>query len=286
MESTAADTKMTSDEAQQIDRANSMGLQPIVFVHGLWLLPNSWERWAKFFEDAGYVALAPGWPDDPKTVAEANEHPETFADKSIGQIAEYQERIILGLNKKPALIGHSFGGLLVQILAGRGVSAATVAISPAPFRGTPSLPLPAVKAAWPVLRNPANRHRAVPLTFEEFRFGFANAVSQTEAQELYEHYAVPGAGKPVFQSAVANFNPWSEAKTDARNPNRGPMLIVAAEKDNTVPVAVSKAAFHHQNANTGVTEMVEVRGRGHALTVDHGWKDVAETALAFIRRFV
>jgi non-heme chloroperoxidase len=286
MASTTKVAAMTGHEAEQIDRANATGLQPVVFVHGLWLLPNSWQRWAAFFEEAGYITLAPGWPDDPETVDEANKHPETFANKTVGQIADYQEHIVRRLYKKPALVGHSFGGLIVQMLAGRGISAATVAISPAPFRGVLPLPLSALKSGWPVLKNPANRHRAVPLSFEQFQYGFANAVSQHEAQELYENFAVPGPGAPLFQAAAANLNPWTEAEVDSKNPERGPMLIISAEKDHTVPVAVAKAAFKQQQRNTGVTEIAEMQGRGHGLTVDHGWRDVAETALTFIRRFV
>jgi non-heme chloroperoxidase len=282
---TKADT-MSGHENQQIERANALGLQPVVFVHGLWLLPNSWERWATFFEEAGYVALAPGWPDDPMTVGEANAHPETFANKTVAQIANHTDGIVRQLERKPALIGHSFGGLMVQILAGRGASAATVAISPAPFRGVLPLPVSSIKSGWPVFRNPANRHRAVPLSFEQFQYGFANAVSQHEAQELYENYAVPGAGAPMFQAGTANLNPWTEAQVDSENPDRGPLLIISAEEDHTVPVAVSKAAFELQQRNIGVTETQEMLGRGHALTVDRGWRDVAQAALAFIRRFV
>src|SRR5262249_30892965 len=158
-------------EAEQIERANQTGLQPVVFVHGLWLLPNSWQRWAELFEDAGYVALAPGWPDDPETTAEGKRHPEAFANKTIEDIADHTEQVVLQLKRKPALIGHSFGGLMVQMIAGHGLSAATVAISPAPFRGVP-LPASAVKSGWPILHNPANRHRAVALSFEQFQYGF------------------------------------------------------------------------------------------------------------------
>jgi len=277
---------MTGREVEQIDRANQSGLQPVVFVHGLWLLPSSWQRWAAYFEDAGYVALAPGWPDDPPTVEEANAHPEVFADKTVEHIASHTENFVVRLNRKPALIGHSFGGLIVQILAGRGRSAVTVAISPAPHRGILPLPLSSIKSGWPVFKNPANRHRAVPLTFEQFQYGFANAVSQHEAQELYENYAVPGAGAPMFQAASANLNPWTEVVVDTENFNRGPMLVISAELDHTVPVVVSKAAFRRQEKNIGVTQIIEMPGRGHALTVDHGWKAVADGALAFIRRFV
>ena len=279
-------TTITEHEMEQVERANATGLQPIVFVHGLWLLPSSWDRWAALVEQAGYTALQPGWPDDPDTVEEANAKPEVFAHKTVGQVADHYDMIIRGLNKKPAIIGHSFGGLLVQILAGRGLATATVAIDPAPFRGVLPLPLSALKSAWPVIGNPANRKRAIPLTFEQFRFGFANAVSEQEAQELYKTFAVPASGVPLFQAAGANLNPWTEAKVDVENPDRGPVLIISGEKDNTVPWAIANASFKQQQQNRGVTEIVEMKNRGHALVVDSGWREVADTALAFIRRFV
>ncbi|SRR6266508_6512806 len=273
-------------DQQQVDRANATGRVPVVFVHGLWLLPSSWNRWADLFEEAGFAALTPGWPDDPQTVEEANAHPEVFARKTIGQVADHFASVISKLHKRPAVIGHSFGGLLTQILAGRGLSAASVAIDPAPFRGVLPLPISALRAALPALGNPANRNRAVPLTYEQFRFSFANAVSEDEAHRLYETYAVPAAGAPLFQAATANLNPWTEAKVDSRNPARGPLLIISGEKDNTVPWAIANASFKQQKRNAGVTEIVEIPGRGHALTIDDGWRDVADTALAFIRRFV
>jgi non-heme chloroperoxidase len=278
-------TAITGHESQQVERANSTGLQPVVFVHGLWLLASSWDRWAVVFEEAGLVALTPGWPDDPDTVAEANANPETFAHKTVGQVADHFGRVVERLARKPAIIGHSFGGLLAQILAGRGLAAVTVAIDPAPFRGVLPLPLSSLKSAWPVLGNPANRGRAVPLTFEQFRFGFANAVSEAEAKELYQAYAVPASGAPLFQAAAANLNPWTEAKVVTENPARGPLLIISGEKDNTVPWAIANASYKQQEDNPGVTEIVEMPGRGHALTIDSGWREVAETALAFVRRF-
>jgi non-heme chloroperoxidase len=277
---------ITEHEAAQIERANSMGRQPVVFVHGLWLLPSSWERWAAVFEEAGYVALTPGWPDDPETVDQANSNPDAFAHKTIGQVVEHYDQIIRRLKRKPAILGHSFGGLLAQILAGRGLAVTTVAIDPAPFRGVLPLPFSALKSAWPVLGNPANRHRAVPLTFDQFRFGFANAVSEEEAKELYETFAVPGSGTPIFQAATANLNPWTEAQVDSENPHRGPLLIVSGEKDNTVPWAIANASFKREQRNADVTEIIEIPNRGHALTIDSGWREVADTALAFIRRFV
>lgn len=282
-ESTAA--TITEHEAQQVERANATGLQPVVFVHGLWLLPSSWDRWATLFEENGYTALTPGWPDDPATVEEANAHPDVMAHKTVGQVADHFGEIVRGLKKTPAVIGHSFGGLLAQILAGRGLSAATVAVDPAPFRGVLPLPFSALKSAWPVLGNPANRNRAIPLTYDQFRYAFANAVPEAEAQELYETYAVPAAGAPLFQAATANLNPWTEVKVDTDNPERGPLLIVSGERDHTVPWAIANASFKQQQGNSGVTEIAEMKNRGHALTIDSGWREVAATALAFVKRF-
>ena len=277
---------ITEHEMQEVERANQTKLTPVVFIHGLWLLPSSWDRWAKMFEKEGFTALSPGWPDDPETVAEANAAPGVFANKTIGAVADHFDKVISGLKKKPAVIGHSFGGLLTQIMAGRGLAAVSVAIDPAPFQGVLPLPFSALKSAFPVLGNPANRKRAVPLTYEQFRYGFANAVSEEEAKDLYAKYAVPAAGAPLFQAATANINPWSEDKVDSKNPKRGPLLIMSGEKDNTVPWAIANASYKKQKRNQGVTEIVEMKGRGHALTIDSGWKEVADMALAFVRRFV
>jgi pimeloyl-ACP methyl ester carboxylesterase len=279
-------TTIIAHERHQVERANATGLQPVLFVHGLWLLPSSWDRWAAVFEEAGYTTLTPGWPDDPETVGEANANPEVLAHKTVGQVADHVDEVIRGLKKKPAIIGHSFGGLLAQILAGRGLASATVAIDAAPFRGVLPLPFSALKSAWPVLGNPANIKRAIPLTFDQFRFGFANAVSEEEAKDLYKTFAVPASGVPLFQAATANLNPWTEAKVDTENPDRGPLLIIIGEKDNTVPRAIADASFRQQQRNKGVTEIVEIPNRGHALVIDSGWRQVADTSLAFIKRFV
>jgi pimeloyl-ACP methyl ester carboxylesterase len=274
---------LTEYEADQIEQANASKRTPVVFVHGLWLLPASWDRWRPVFEDAGYATLAPGWPDDPNTVDDANKHPEVFAHKTVGQIADHFGDVIGKLAKKPALIGHSFGGLLTQILAGRGAAAASVAIDPAPFRGVLPLPISALKSAAPVIGNPANHARAVPLTYDQFRYAFANAVGEAEAHELYATFAVPGSGVPLFQAAAANLNPWTEAKVNTKNPDRGPLLIIDGEKDNTVPWAIANASYKRQKRNPGVTEIVQVPGRGHSLTIDHGWREVADIALSFLQ---
>ena len=281
-----APSGITESEAAQVERANATDRTPVVFVHGLWLLPSSWDRWAALFEEAGFVPLTPGWPDDPATVADAKANPEVFAGKSVGDVADHFADVIAGLERKPAIIGHSFGGLLTQILAGRGLSVASVAIDPAPFRGVLPLPISALRSASPVLRNPANRARAVPLTFDQFRFGWANALSEDEARSLYETYSVPAPGAPLFQAATANINPWTEAKVNTQTPDRGPLLIISGEQDHTVPWAIANASYRRQKRNPGVTEIIEIPGRGHALTIDSGWREVADTALEFVKRFV
>src|SRR3981081_1001470 len=275
-------TRITAD---QVDHANASGRTPVVFIHGLWLLPHSWDRWATVFDQAGYAPLTPGWPDDPETVDQANKHPETFAHKTIAQVADHYAEIIGELKTKPAVIGHSFGGLITQIIAGRGLAAVSVAIDPAPFRGVLPLPFSSLKAASPVLGNPANRNRAIPLTYEQFRYAFANAVSEEEAKEPYEPCAARAPGAPLFQAAAENLNPWTEAKVDTKNPDRGPLLIIEGVKDHTVPLAVAEAASHKQKRNPGVTEIVEIPNRGHSLVIDAGWREVADPALAFVKRF-
>src|SRR2546421_883612 len=272
-------------DIQQCEQANASGKTPVVFIHGLWLLPSSWDRWATVFEEAGFAPVTPGWPDDPETVDEAKAHPEVFAHKTIAQVADHYAQVVGQLKKKPAVIGHSFGGLLTQIIAGRGLSAASVAIDPAPFRGVLPLPFSALKSASPVLGNPANRNRAIPLTYDQFRYAFANAVSEDEARELYDTFAVPASGVPLFQAATANLNPWTEVKVDTRNPERGPLLIISGEKDHTVPRAIAEASFHQQQHNESATQFIEMPNRGHALVIDSGWREVADTALEFVQRF-
>jgi pimeloyl-ACP methyl ester carboxylesterase len=277
---------ITEREAQQIDQANSSGRTPVVFIHGLWLLPSSWQSWTDFFEEAGYAALTPSWPDDPETVADAREKPEVLAGKTLGQVADHTTEVIGRLSKKPVLVGHSTGGLLAQILAGRGLSAATVAIDPGPFRGVLPLPLSTLRVSAPVLRNPLNRGRAVALTLNQFKYGWANALSDEEAKQLYEAYHVAAPGVALMQMANANLNPWTEAKVDTENPDRGPLLILDGEKDHTVPWAIANASYKRQRRNPGVTEIEKVPNRGHSLTIDSGWREVADKALAFVKRFV
>jgi len=276
---------ITEREQKQIDAANASGKTPVVFIHGLWLLPSSWDRWAGLFEEAGYAALTPSWPDDPETVEAARANPDVFARKTLGQIADHTAEIIGELEKRPAVMGHSTGGLLAQMIADRGLSAATVAIDPGPFRGVLPLPLSSLKSAKPVLANPLNRGRAVTLTLDQFKYGWANALSDEEAKELYETFHVAAPGVALMQMANANLNPFTEARLDRKNPKRGPLLIVDGEVDHTVPWAIANAAYKKQSANQAVTEIEKIPNRGHSLTIDGGWREVAERALAFVKRF-
>jgi non-heme chloroperoxidase len=272
-------------ENRDIEAANSFGNTPVVFIHGLWLLPSSWANWADFFKQASYAPLAPDWPGDPETVEQARANPGVLAHKTLEQVADHTTEIINALDKKPAVIGHSTGGLLAQMLAGRGLSAATVAIDPGVFRGVLPLPASVLRGVGPFLVNPRTRGRAITLTFGQFTYGWANALAEKEAKELYDTFHVAGSGISLVQMGNANLNPRTEAKVNTTNAARGPLLIIDGEKDHTVPWAIANAAYKRQRRNPAVTEIVKIPNRGHSLTIDHGWSEVAQTALDFVKRF-
>jgi non-heme chloroperoxidase len=271
-------------ENREIEAANAAGNTPVVFIHGLWLLPNSWANWVDFFKQAGYAPLTPDWPDDPATVEEARANPDVFAKKTLKQIADHTTEIINALDKKPAVMGHSTGGLVAQMIAGRGLSAATVAIDPGIFRGVLPLPASVLRGVGLFLINPLTRGRAITLTFDQFKFGWTNALDEKEAKELYDTFHVAGSGLSLAQMGNANLNPWTQAKVNTKNPDRGPLLIIDGEKDHTVPWAIAHAAYKRQRRNPAVTEIVKIPNRGHALTIDHGWREVAQTALNFLNQ--
>jgi len=279
-------TSISGREQGQIEAANASGNTPVVFIHGLWLLPSSWDNWAEFFKKAGYAPLTPDWPDDPETVEEARANPEVLAGKKLGEVADHTAEVITGLERKPAVMGHSTGGLLAQLIADRGLSAATVAIDPGPFRGVLPLPYSTLKVSAPILRNPLNRGRAITLTFDQFKYGWANALDEEEARRLYDTYHVAAPGVALMQMANANLNPFTEAKVDTKNRERGPLLIIEGDDDHTVHPAIAKAAYKRQRRNEGVTELRTIPNRGHALTIDSGWREVAQNALDFVKRFV
>ena len=275
---------LTETESAAVEKANKAG-KGVVFIHGLWLLPSSWDRWGDVFSQATYTPIPVSWPGDPENVEEARKNPEAFANVTVGQVAAHVAEVVAALDEKPAIVGHSFGGLQAQIAAGRGLSKVTVAIDPAPFRGVLALPISTLRAAGPVLANPLNRGKAVTLSLGQFKYGWANALDEKEAAELYEEFHVAGSAKCLFQGADANINPFSELKVDTDNPHRGPLLIISGEKDHTVPWAIANSSFKKQKGNEATTEISELSNRGHSLTIDSGWQEVAETALKFVQRF-
>ncbi len=282
--SESIESTVTSAERDEVARANASGRRPVVFVHGLWLLSSSWDRWRSVFEDAGFATLAPGWPDDPPSIEQARAHPDAFASKMVQEVTDHYLETIAELNVKPVVVGHSFGGLIAQKIAGEGAAVATVAIDPAPFKGVLSVPLSSLRSSAPVVGHPSSLRHGVTLSFEEFQYGWANALDEDEARALYEEFHVAAAGNPIFQVVTANLNPFSETKVDTNNPNRGPLLLIGGEADHTVPVKPTEQAYKIQSGNAGLTEFVVLPNRGHSLTIDHGWAEVAQTALDFIVR--
>jgi pimeloyl-ACP methyl ester carboxylesterase len=272
-------------EQREIESANASGNTPVVLIHGLWVLPSSWANWVDFFQAAGFAPLTPDWPGDPETVAEARANPDVLAKKTLKQVAEHTAEIVTALDRKAVVMGHSTGGLVAQMLAGRGLSAATVAIDPGIFRGVLPLPGSVLKVAGPFLINPFTRGRAITLSYDQFKYGWTNALDENESKELYDTFHVACSGIALVQMGNANLNPWTEAKVDTKNPDRGPLLIIDGEKDHTVPWAVANAAYKRQRRNPGVTEIMKIPNRGHSLTIDHGWREVAQTALDFVKPF-
>src|SRR5215475_10814068 len=277
---------MSERENRQIEAANAASNTPVVFIHGLWLLPSSWASWVDFFTQAGYAPLTPDWPDDPQTVEEARANPDVLAGKTLKEVADHAADVIGMLDRKPVVMAHSTGGLVAQMLAGRGLSAATVAIDPGVFRSVLPLPVSTLKATGPFLVNPRYRSRAITLTFDQFKYGWTNALDEDEAKRLYQAYHVAGSGIALAQMGNANLNPGTESKVDTKNPDRGPLLVLDGEKDHTVPWAIANASYKRQMRNPNVTEIKKMPNRGHSLTIDHGWQEVAQTALDFVKRFV
>jgi pimeloyl-ACP methyl ester carboxylesterase len=257
---------------------------PVLFIHGLWLHATSWTPWTDLFRDAGYETSAPGWPGEPDTVAESRAHPDTIADHGIDNVVAHYAEIIAGLDAKPILIGHSFGGMIAQKLLGQDLAAAAVAIDAAQIKGVLPLPLSSLRVTFPVFKNPANRHRAVSLTTEQFRYAFGNAITEQESDELYERWAIPAPGKPLFEAAAANFDPHSPAKVNTANELRGPLLLVMGGRDHTVPEAVTRATLKQYRHSEAITDIMEFADRAHSLTIDHGWRKVADAALSWLKK--
>ena len=257
--------------------------RPVVFIHGLWLHATSWHPWIELFSAAGYRPSAPGWPHEPATIAEARANPDAVANLSIDEITDHYAAIISGLDEPPIIIGHSFGGLFAEKLLGAGHGAAAVAIDPAQIKGVLPLPLAQLRASLPALGNPANLHRSVALTEKEFRFGFGNALSEEESADLFERWTIPSPARPLFQAAAANFVLHSQAKVDTANEDRGPLLLISGTADHTVPDVVTRSTLKQYRDSAAITELRQFEGRGHSLTIDSGWREVAEAVLDWLK---
>jgi len=256
----------------------------VVFLHGLWLHATSWAPWVELFEDAGYTCLAPGWPGIPDTVEAARLDPESIADHGIDDVVQHYASIIETLLAPPILVGHSFGGMIAEKLLGMDAAVGAVAIDAAQIKGVLPLPLSSLRSTLPVFKNPANKHRAVSLTAEQFRYSFGNALSEDESQQLFDAWTIPAPGRPLFEAASANFSPHSPAAVDTRNGGRGPLLLVMGGQDHTVPEAITKSTLKQYRHSDAVTDLLEFDDRGHSLTIDSGWRDVADGCLAWLDR--
>jgi pimeloyl-ACP methyl ester carboxylesterase len=257
---------------------------PVVFIHGLWLHATSWQPWIDLFTERGYQPVAPGWPGDAPTVEQTRQNPDALAGHGIDDVVEHYATIIKGLDAKPILIGHSFGGMIAQKLLGLDLGAAAVAVDAAQIKGVLPLPLSTLRSGFPVLSNPANRTKAVSLTPEQFRYAFGNAVSEEESRELYDRWSIPAPGKPLFEAAAANFNPHSPAKVDTANESRGPLLLLAGGKDHTVPETVVRATLKQYRHSHAVTDIIDFPDKAHSLTIDSGWREVADTSLTWLEK--
>ncbi len=256
--------------------------KPVVFIHGLWLHATSWAPWIELFEQAGYSCSAPGWPGIPDTVEAARADPDSIADHGIDDVVAHYSAVIEALPEPPILIGHSFGGMIAEKLLGLDKAAGAVAIDAAQIKGVLPLPLSSLRATLPVFKNPANRHRAVSLTAEQFHYSFGNAVDEAESQRLFDTWAIPAPGKPLFEAAVANFSLHSPAAVATDNEARGPLLLVMGGQDHTVPEAITKATLKQYRNSDAITDLIEFEDRGHSLTIDNGWRDVAQASLTWL----
>jgi non-heme chloroperoxidase len=259
------------------------GGRPVVFIHGLWLHATSWSPWLELFRDAGYAPVAPGWPGAPDSVEEARDHPDRVAGKGINDIVDHYAALIRDMPTKPILVGHSFGGLIVERLLGDGIGAAAVALDAAPIRGVIFLPPSALRVASIALRNPANRRRAISLTPGQFHYGFANALPHQEVAALYQQWTVPSPGKPLFEAAAANLSKHSPAQVKTDNATRGPLLLIAGGRDHTVPAAITKQTLKLYQKSSAVTDFHEFPDRGHSLGIDHSWREVADKSLSWLQ---
>ena len=286
-----ATTKKTTSSSATVRIAQSVPLTttkavrppktPVIFIHGLWLHAHSWRLWVDYFNGLGYAASAPGWPDFPDTVAEARQHPDFMVEQGISEVVDHYARIIRDMPKPPVVVGHSFGGLIAQELLDRDMVAAAVSIDPAPIKGVLRVPLVQLRASFPVLSNPFTIHRAISLNPKQFRYGFANEVSEEEAARLFYEYAIPAPGRPVWQVTFANVQRNAETKVDVQK-DRAPLLLMAGHSDRTAPPQTTRIVHHLYRKSPAVTDLKEWPGRGHSLAIDSGWQELADYTLEWL----
>jgi len=261
-----------------------MTLPPIVLIHGLWLTPRSWEGWKARFEARGHEVLAPVWPRMQGEGEDVRRDPSALNGLGVAEIVDHYDQIVRGLSPPPVIMGHSFGGLVTELLLDRGLGAAGVALSPAPVRGVLRLPPTQLRSAFPVLGNPLNKNKTVELTPKQFHYAFTNTMTDEEAKAAYDRYQVPGPGRVIFQAAFANFNPRAVTKVDFHKDDRPPLLVVGNDQDHTVPASVSKEAAQRLGKSKAVVDYKEFPGRPHFTAGAPGWEAVADYALEWANR--
>ena len=248
---------------------------PLMLIHGAWLSVRSWENFAEYFENRGFAVSAPEWPRKEGDVEELREETEELKGLGIAEIVDHYHAKIRALDEPPVLIGHSFGGLIVELLLDRGLGRAGVAMSPAPPKGILVLPFTSLKAAAPALAHPSRRHGIVPLTLEEFTYGFVNTFSPEDAAAAYERYAVPETGQIFYEAGFANFHLHPPTEVHFESDDRAPLLIVGADEDQTVPASLAHKQYEKYEGSAATTDYIEFEGRPHLMMVGEGWEDVA-----------
>lgn len=251
----------------------------IVFVHGFWVTPRSWEHWMDFYQQQGYTVLAPAYPGFGVEVEALNTDPSPIEDLRVPAIIDTFEAVIGGLDKPPIIIGHSAGGAFTQLLLDHGYGVAGVAINSAPTEGVIVVPFAQIKATFPVLHNPANHHRAVGYTFEQWRYAFTNTFPEEQARALYERYHVPASGRILWDASLANLLPGHhDTWVNYHNDQRAPLLFISGGEDHLMPPAIQRSNVKHYKSDT-VTEIVEYPGFAHLLPAQDGWQEIAQYAL-------
>ena len=256
--------------------------KPVVFVHGLWIHSVSWQPWQDLFTEKGYDTIAPGWPGEGPTVGATRANPAAVSSHGVEEVTAAYATVVAELSEPPIVVGHSFGGLIAQKLLDRGLAAAAVAISPAPIKGVRALPFSLLRSSFPVLSRPGNRHRAVALSEKQFAYSFGNALTPAESADLYQRLTIPSPGRPLFEVSTANFTRDAPSTVDTARSRRGPLLLMAAGKDHTVPAVVVREAFRLYARSPATSDITSYGDRGHSAPFDHGWRALADDALGWL----